>query len=120
MRNDPPGCDRGKARPTIQNGPFVEAKRIPQGRLVEERTVALMAIIVTVQMKEAASTVYNKQNLFSLWSIQNVVRNGKLWNEHGVYVSEAKNMRLPITPTDPGKLRLLSAFRGRWLCSAGK
>ena len=99
----------------------MEAKRLPQGGLVEERTVALVAIIVTVQMKKAASTVYNEQNLFTLWNIQNVVRNRKLWNEHGVYASETnKNDRLPITPTDPGKLRFLSAFRGCWLCSAGK
>lgn len=71
----------------------MEAKRIPQGGLVEERTVALVAIIVTVQMKKAASTVYNEQNLFTLWNIQNVVRNRKLWNEHGVYASETNKKR---------------------------
>ena len=84
---------RDKKRTAIENCAFVEAKRIPQGGLVEERTVALVAIIVTVQMKKAASTVYNEQNLFTLWNIQNVVRNRKLWNEHGVYASETNKKR---------------------------
>ena len=66
----------------------MEAKRVPQGGFVEERTVALMTIIVTVQMKEGASTVYNEENLFTLRHIHTIIRNRKLWNEYGICISE--------------------------------